>query len=703
MPHFKVERELNGKLLTIETGKIARQADNAVTVALGNNVVLVTFVAEDKPKEGVNFLPLVCDYEEKLYAAGKIPGGFIKREGRPSEQAVLTSRLIDRPIRPLFPEEYYNQVQIIALPLSADLDSPPDILAVIGASSCLYTSKIPVLHPVGIVRIGRLDSKFIANPTYDEINKGDLDLVIAGNKDRIIMVECKAKEISEQIIIDAIDFGTKYLVSIIEIQEELREKIGVKKEDFIPPEKDIELNKKVKKLVLNDLENILHKNLEKADRETEVRILEEKAQELLKEEFPEKESEITKIINQLEKEIVRRMVLEENRRVDGRGFKEIRKIECEVGLLPRVHGSGLFTRGETQVLTITTLGAVGDEQIIDGLTIDSSKRFMHQYNFPPYSVGEIKPLRGPGRREIGHGALGEKSLEAVIPDQSVFPYTIRLVSEVLSSNGSTSMASVCGSTLSLMDAGIPIKKPVSGIAMGLFKEGEKNFILSDIQGIEDAFGDMDFKVAGTVDGITALQLDVKTKEGIDVKILSEALAQAKEGRIFILEKMLSVINKPRANLSSYAPRVFTLDIPQDKVGELIGPGGKNIKKIIEETKVQIDIQEGGKVFITSPDEEKGKQALKMVQNLTKEIKVGEKYLGKVLRIVPFGAFIEILPGKEGLLHISQISRERIDKVESVMKVGDEILVEVMEIDEQGRFNLTRKTLLPPSNSYRNRR
>ncbi|PIU64954.1 MAG: polyribonucleotide nucleotidyltransferase [Armatimonadetes bacterium CG07_land_8_20_14_0_80_40_9] len=701
MKSVKVQMDLEGKMLSLEAGKIAQQANGAVVVSLGDTIILVTAVASREPREDIDFFPLTCNYEEKLYAAGKIPGGFIKREGRPTEKAILTSRLIDRPIRPLFPEGFHNDVQIVATPLSADSDNAPDVLAMLGASSALLISDIPFSKPIGALRVARENNHFIVNPTYEQINKSDLDLIVAGTYENLSMVEAKCREVSEEVILSAIEFAQEYINRVIKLEEQLLELVGKPKQKFESLTPNLNLERKVREFVTNDLKNILGEKLEKSKREEKIREVEKRALANFsaKEEETFKEEEIKEVINGIEKEIMREGILGDHIRVDGRGLSQVRPITCEVGLLPRAHGSGLFVRGETQVITIATLGAVGDEQIIDGLGDEESKRFMHQYNFPPYSVGETRPIRGPGRREIGHGALAEKALEVVIPDQSTFPYTIRLVSEVLSSNGSTSMASVCGGTLSLMDAGVPIKSPVAGIAMGLISSGGEAAILSDIQGIEDAFGDMDLKVAGTRQGITALQMDIKT-EGISSKILEQALNQAKEGRLFILDKMLETLPQPRANLSSYAPRIFTLEIPQDKIGGVIGPGGKMIRKIIEETGAKIDIEDSGQVFISTPDEEAGKRAVEMIESLVKEVKPGETYVGKVLRITNFGAFVEILPGKDGLLHISQLSWERVEKVEDVIKVGEKVKVKVIGIDEQGRINLSRKSVLPPPTKAR---
>ena len=686
------EYDLAGRKLSVTIGKVAEQANGACIVRYGDTVVLVTTTASKEPREGIDFFPLSVDFEERLYSVGKIPGGFIKREGRPSEKAILTSRLIDRPIRPLFPKGYRNDVQVIATVLSTDQDCTPDIIAMIGSSIALTISDIPFAGPTGSVLVGLVDDNIVINPTSDERDKSDLHLVVSGTKEAVMMVEAGANEVSEKTMLDCIITAHEHIKGICDFIEEIRGEIGKEKLKYevFKPEEEIE----------NEVRDFAVEKIVKAIQSTDKQIREENMdkvkEEIFKhflEKYPDHEKDIDAIIGEITKEEVRRMILEKGIRPDNRKIDEIRPISIDVGILPRTHGSGLFTRGQTQALTIATLGASSDVQIIDGISEEESKRYMHHYNFPPYSVGETRMLRGPGRREIGHGALAERALEPVIPSEEDFPYTIRLVSEILSSNGSSSQASVCGSTLALLDAGVPIKAPVAGIAMGLMKSEDKVVILSDIQGLEDFLGDMDFKVAGTEKGITAIQMDIKIA-GIGRDILEEALERARTGRLFILNKMLSVISEPREELSPYAPRIFTMQVSPDKIRDVIGPGGKVINKIIEETDVKIDIDEKGKVFIAAEDEEKGSRAMEMVNKAVKDIEVGEIYLGKVTRIAPFGAFVEILNGKEGLVHISNIARERINKVEDVLSIEDKILVKVIEIDNQGRINLSRKATLP---------
>lgn len=654
--------------------------------------MLVTATASKEPREGIDFFPLSVDFEERLYSVGKIPGGFIKREGRPSEKAILTSRLIDRPIRPLFPKGYRNDVQVIATVLSTDQDCTPDIIAMIGSSIALTISDIPFFGPTGSVLVGLVDDKIIINPTSEERDKSELHLVVSGTKEAVMMVEAGANEVSEEIMLESIMTAHEHIKGICDFIEEIRKEVGKEKAEYevFKPEEEIE--KQVRDFATEKIKKAIQ-TTDKQVREENIDNVKEEIFEYFLEKYPDNEKDIDEVINEIKKEEVRRMILEKGIRPDNRKVDEIRPISIDVGLLPRAHGSGLFTRGQTQALTIATLGASSDVQIIDGIDEEESKRYMHHYNFPPYSVGETRMLRGPGRREIGHGALAERALEPVIPSEEEFPYTIRLVSEILSSNGSSSQASVCGSTLALLDAGVPIKAPVAGIAMGLMKSEDKVVILTDIQGLEDFFGDMDFKVAGTTKGITAIQMDIKIA-GIGREILKEALERARIGRLFILNKMLSVIPEPREELSPYAPRIFTMQVNPDKIKDVIGPGGKVINKIIDETDVKIDIDEKGKVLIAADDEEKGNKAMEMVNKAIKDVEVGEVYLGKVNRIVPFGAFVEILNGKEGLVHISNIARERINKVEDVLSVGDEILVKVTEIDNQGRINLSRKATLP---------
>lgn len=682
------ELELGGRKLSIETGRIAQLADGAVLVKYGDTVVLVTACASAEPKQGIDFFPLSVDYEERLYAVGKIPGGFIKREGRPTEKAILSSRLIDRPIRPLFPHGYRNDVQVVATVLSVDQDNLPEIAAMVGSSAALSISSIPFQGPTGSVLIGRVDGKLILNPNNEEREKSDLHLVVSGTKDAVMMVEAGANEIPEDVMLEAIMFAHDNIRKIVVFIEGIVAKIGKEKKEYVVFKAEEEIENAVREYATEKtLEAV--RTPDKLERQEKMDAVKEETFAHFAEIFPEKEKEIDEVLYDILKEQVRKLITEEGIRPDDRKLDEIRPITSEVGILPRVHGSGLFTRGQTQVLTIATLGALGDVQILDGLTEEETKRYMHHYNFPPYSVGETRFMRGPGRREIGHGALAERALEPMIPTEEEFPYTIRLVSEVVSSNGSTSQASVCGSTLALMDAGVPIKAPVAGVAMGLMKEKGNVAILTDIQGMEDFLGDMDFKVAGTSKGITAIQMDIKIA-GIDRPILERALEQARVGRLFILDKMLSVISVPRKELSQYAPKIITTRVDPDKIRDIIGPGGKVINKIIAETGVKIDIEDDGRVFIAATNQSAGDKALKIIESLVKEVKEGEIYLGKVVRIMTFGAFVEILPGKEGLVHISKLDTKRVEKVEDVVSVGDEILVKVTEIDKQGRINLSRR-------------
>jgi len=687
------ETVVGGKKLSIEVGRLAKQADGAAFCRYGDTVVLVTATMSDSPREGIDFFPLMVDYEERLYAVGKIPGGFIKREGRPSEAAILSGRMIDRPVRPLFPKGFRNDVQIVATVMSVEPGIEPGVLAMNGASLALSISQIPFAGPIGGVKVGRIDGKFVINPSVEEMERSDVSFVVAGTKDAILMVEGGANEISEVDALDAIMFAHEAIKEIIAFQEQIIAAVGKEKIEFHLEEPDHLLVEKIETYAKADLDSAL-RNADKTRREEMTQKVKEDVIARLVEEMGEEApmKEIVDILDKLIKETVRSMITKEGIRPDGRGLTEIRPIMCDVGVLPRVHGSGLFQRGQTQVLTVCTLGAVGDEQILDGLGVEESKRYLHHYNFPPYSVGEAKPMRGPGRREIGHGALAERALVPVIPSEDEFPYTIRLVSEVLESNGSSSQASICGSTLALMDAGVPIKKPVAGVAMGLVKYGDNFTVLTDIQGLEDALGDMDFKVAGTVDGITAIQMDIKI-DGLSKQILAQALEQARDGRMFIMNKMLDRIAEPRKELSKFAPRMFTFNIDPEKIRDVIGPGGKMIRKIVELTGAKIDIEDDGKVFVAAVDSEQGQKAVDMIQNLVKDPEVGSVYNGKVVRIMTFGAFVEILPGKEGLVHISQLANERVAKVEDVVNIGDEIRVKVTEIDKQGRINLSRKELL----------
>lgn len=686
MEVFKLE--LGGRTLSIETGRIAQLADAAVMVRYGDTVILVTACASAQPKQGIDFFPLSVDYEERLYAVGKIPGGFIKREGRPTEKAILSARLIDRPIRPLFPHGYRNDVQVVATVMSVDQDNLPEIAAMVGSSAALSISSIPFGGPTGSVLVGRVDGKLILNPNNEEREKSDMHLVVSGTKDAVMMVEAGSKEVTEADMLEAIMFAHENIKKIVAFIEEIVAKVGKEKKEYTVFKPEEEIENAVREYATQKTLDAV-RTPDKLERQEKMDAVKVETFEHFAEIFPEKEKEIDEVLYDILKEQVRKLITEEGIRPDDRKLDEIRPISSEVGILPRVHGSGLFTRGQTQVLTIATLGALGDVQILDGLTEEETKRYMHHYNFPPYSVGETRFMRGPGRREIGHGALAERALEPMIPSEEEFPYTIRLVSEVVSSNGSTSQGSVCGSTLALMDAGVPIKAPVAGVAMGLMKEKGNVAILTDIQGMEDFLGDMDFKVAGTSKGITAIQMDIKIA-GIDRPILEKALEQARVGRLFILDKMLSAISAPRKELSQYAPKIITMRIDPDKIRDVIGPGGKVINKIIAETGVKIDIEDDGRVFIAATNQESGNKAQKIIESLTKEVKEGEIYLGKVTRLMTFGAFVEILPGKEGLVHISKLDTKRVEKVEDVVSVGDEILVKVTEIDKQGRINLSRK-------------
>jgi len=685
------QMQLGNRTLIIETGKMAKQAGGAVLVRYGDTAVLVTATASAEPREGMDFFPLTVDYDEKLYSVGKIPGGFIKREGRPSESSILAGRLIDRPIRPLFASGFRNDVQVVATVLSIDQNNPPEIPAMIGASCALSISDIPFDGPIGGVRVGIIDDQFIINPNIAQQEQSDLNLVVAGTKDAVLMVEAAANELSEDVILKAISFGHDAVRQIIALQETMITQVGKTKREIKLYDVPADINAAVQSYATDSL-TIAVTNPDKLSREGNIKQVKKQVAEHFAPIYPNNGKDIQNMMQKIIKQIVRKMITVDKIRPDGRGLEEVRPITCEIGLLARTHGSALFTRGQTQALSITTLGAMGDEQILDGVGIEESKRYMHHYNFPSFSVGETRPSRGPGRREIGHGALAERALLPVIPSELEFPYTIRVVSEILESNGSSSMASVCGSTLSLLDAGVPIKRPVSGVAMGLVKDGEYYSILTDIQGMEDALGDMDFKVAGTTNGITAIQMDMKIA-GITEEILKDALAQANRGRTHIMGKILEVISQPRPELSAFAPRIITMVIHPDKIRDVIGPGGKMIKKIIEETGVKIDIEDDGKVFIAAVDMEAGQKAVKIIEALVRDVVLGTTYTGKVTRLMNFGAFVEILPGKEGLVHISQLALERVEKVEDVVKVGDEILVKVTEIDRQGRINLSRKELL----------
>lgn len=683
--------ELGGRTLTIETGKIAKQANGAVLVRYGDTAVVVAVTGTDTPREGVDFFPLTVDFEEKMYAVGKIPGGFLRREGRPAETAILTSRLIDRPIRPMFPEGYHNDVQIVCTAVSVDPDNAPDIPAMIGASAALSISDIPFEGPIAGVRVGLIDGQFIVNPTVEQAKISLLNLAVAGTKDAILMVEAGAKEVSEEVMLDAIWFAHGEIKKLVEWQEGIQKEVGKPKMEvpvYTPP---AELVAEIKTYGEDKLKAALM-DADKKHREKMVDEVKEEIASHFAEKYPDNGVDVAYITQKLIKSVVRHTISVDKIRPDGRALDEIRPISCEVGLLSRPHGCSLFTRGQTQVLNCLALAPLREAQTLDGLGTEVSKRYIHHYNFPPYSVGETKPLRSPGRREIGHGALAERALLPVIPSEEEFPYAIRLVSEVLESNGSSSMASVCASTLSLMDAGVPIKAPVSGVAMGLVKEGEHYTILTDIQGLEDALGDMDFKVAGTSKGITAVQMDIKV-DGLTKEILQAALAQAKKGRAFILQKMLECIPEPRKELKPYAPKITTIHIDPDKIKDVIGPGGKMIKKIVEESGAQIDIEEDSTVYVAAANSEAADAAIKTIKEITAVPEIGKIYTGKVTRIMNFGAFVEFMPGHEGLVHISQLAKERVAKVEDVVNIGDEIVVKLVEIDAKGRMNLSRKAAL----------
>jgi polyribonucleotide nucleotidyltransferase len=681
------EREIGGRYLAIETGRVAQLAGGAVIIRYGDTVLLGT-ATQSLPREGIDFFPLTVEFEERLYAAGKIPGSFFRREGRPATGAILAARLTDRPLRPLFPKGFRNEVQVILTVLSADQENDADILGTIAASAALTISDIPFGGPVSASRVGRIDGQFILNPTFAQREESELDLLVSSTRDAVVMVEAGALEVPEEVMLEAILFGFEANKAVIELQEEMAARAGKPKSEYRVYEPPADLKPLVADAIAPYMEELVAaaKN-ERA--EANVRL-----DEMLLERFGEQYEmkDVRAAVEGHVKERVRANILERDERPDGRNSKEIRPISCEVGLLPRTHGSGLFTRGQTQVLTIATLGSMGEVQKLDSISPEESKRYMHHYNFPPFSVGETRPVRQPGRREIGHGALAERAVEVVVPDTDEFPYTIRLVSEVLSSNGSSSMASVCGSVLALMDAGVPIKAPVAGVAMGLVK-GEDSFrVLTDIAGLEDGMGDMDFKVAGTREGITALQLDIKIK-GITEEILRTALLQAREGRLFILDRMAETIGEARPEMSRYAPRMYRINIPSEKIGLVIGPGGKTVRGIIEETGASIDIQDDGTVFVGSTTEDGAKRAIQIIEGMTKEVKVGEIYTGKVSRILNFGAFVEILPGKDGLVHISELADYHVDSVEDEVEIGDEITVMVTEIDNLGRINLSRRALM----------
>ncbi len=683
------ERSIAGRMLSIQVGKLAQQANGAAAVQYGNTIVLVTACLSPELREGVDFVPLTVDYEERLYAAGKIPGSFIRREGRPTEEAVITSRLIDRSLRPLLPKGFYHDVQVVATVLSVDQENDPDICALVGASAALTLSDIPFSGPISAVHVGYLDDTLVVNPTLPQMENSLLDLLVASNKEDVVMVEANAREISEEILIEAIKLGHEVNQEVIKLQEELKQIYGKPKVEIETKELAPELSSQIASVFGEKLSQVLEEP-EKVQRERALNSLKEETRERLVDYFSE--DEINFAFETQFRAAVRGKILQTRRHLDGRQAEEIRPISCEVGLLPRTHGSGLFARGETQVLTITTLGSTSQEQLLDGLGLEETKRFMHHYNFPPFSTGEVKRIGSAGRREIGHGALVERAIAPVLPSEEDFPYTIRLVSEVLSSHGSTSMASACASTLSLMDAGVPVKAPVAGIAMGLVtgEEGD-HIVLTDIVGMEDAYGDMDFKVAGTARGLTALQLDIKL-QGLDYSILAEALSQAREARLEILGKMALAISASRSELSPYAPRMYEITIDPSKIGSVIGPGGRVIRSIINETKTTIDVKNNGTVIVGSQSEEGAQKAIKMIEDLTREVEQGEVYSGKVTRLFNFGAMVEILPGKEGLVHISELANYHVPEVEDVVKVGDEIMVKVIGIDSSGRINLSRKAV-----------
>lgn len=679
-----------GRPMKVEFGKLGMLSDAAILMSYGDTVILTNVNASEKPRDGIDFFPLSVEYEERLYSVGKIPGGFIKREGKPSEKAILNGRAIDRPLRPLFPKGYRNDVQVVCTVVSVENDNLPEILATNAASMALCLSSIPFTTPVATVQVGLIGDEFILNPTSAQREKSSLQLTVCSTKERVMMIEAGGDEIPEETMINAIKFGFDKCQDIIKFQEEAIKMFG--KEKKVPELHKVseEIVEAVREFATEMITETMHIT-DRDERNAAMDEVKNKINEEFAERFPENMSDIGEVIYDMQKEVVRHMLLKEGKRPDGRAFDEVRKISCDVGLLPRTHGTGLFTRGLTQVMTVATLGSVSEIQILDGISEEESKRYMHHYNFPAYSVGEVRPLRGPGRREIGHGALAERALEPLIPSETEFPYTIRLVSEVLSSNGSTSQASVCGSTLALLDAGVPIKRPAAGIAMGLItsKDLSEEEVLTDIQGLEDFFGDMDFKVAGTVEGITSIQVDTKIA-GLSEKVIHDAIYGARKARLMILDKINECIPQAREEVSKYAPKTSTLQIDPEKIRDVIGAGGKVINKIIADTGVKIDIKEDGLVYVSSPESEGVKEAIKIIEGLTKEVKTGEIYLGKVTKIAQFGAFVEVLPNKEGLVHISKLDNKRVEKVEDIVSVGDEILVKVTEIDSQGRINLSRK-------------
>jgi len=687
----KLEIDFGGRLFSIETGRVARQANGSVLVQYGETVVLVTAVTADKKREGVDFLPLTVNYLEMTYAAGKIPGGFFKREGKPSDRETLISRFIDRPLRPLFPKGFQNEIQIIATVLSADQDNDPAILGMIGASSALSLSEVPFSGPIAGAKVGRIDGEYVLNPTHEELELSDIDLFVAGSENAIIMVEGSAKEVNEREMLEAILFGHQSLKPVIDLQKQLREVLGVCVRELDVQKPEDAVYKKVMAFA--------HEKLAEAFQITEKTKRRERLEEILQSTFQELGAEdenaqkmVRIVLEEINRKLARKLILERKQRIDGRSLSEIRPISCEVGILPRTHGSALFTRGETQVLAVVTFGTSEDEQKINSLAGETYKSFMLHYNFPPFCVGEVSPLRSPSRREIGHGALAERAILPILPSNEKFPYTIRIVSEVLESNGSSSMATVCGASLSLMDAGVPIKAPVAGIAMGLILEDGEVAILSDILGDEDHFGDMDFKVAGTAEGVTAIQMDIKVP-GLSKEILERVLDQAREGRLHILEKMRETISEPRKDLSRHAPRIVTLKVKQEKIRDVIGPGGKNIRSIVDQTGVKVDVEDSGMVKLASPNYEAIEKAIYMIKRLTQEVEVGGLYTGKVKRILGFGAIVELFQGTDGLIHISQLAESHVKEVSDILKEGDEVLVKVIDIDSQGRIRLSRKAAL----------
>lgn len=685
------QMDLAGRPLIVETGKMAKQANGAALIRYGDTVVLVASTASKEAKEGTDFFPLTVDYEEKMYSVGKMPGGFLRREGRPGNSAILNARLIDRPIRPLFDKRCRNDVHVVATVLSVDYDNAPELCGMLGASVSLGISDIPWDGPIAGVRVGKVNGEFVINPTQEQMEASSMNITVAGSEEAIMMVEGGANQAPEEEVLDAIMFGHEAIKELCRFQKTIIAEVGKPKQVWEFAEVPAEIEEKVAEYVSADLKKAIF-DADKLRRDGNISAVKKAAMQHFADIYPEQGAAVAESLEHIQKQIVRDMISEEHIRPDGRKLDEIRPITCEVGLLPRVHGSALFTRGQTQALSVTTLAPMSETQIIDDLTPVTEKRYIHQYNFPSYCVGETKGSRGPGRREIGHGALAERALLPVIPSVDEFPYAIRVVSEILESNGSSSQASVCGSTMSLMNAGVPIKAPVAGIAMGLIENKGTFSILSDIQGMEDALGDMDFKVAGTAAGVTAIQMDIKV-HGLSRDILLAALKQAHEGRLFILGKIAECIDKPADHLSPYAPKIITITIPVEKIRDVIGTGGKTINKIISETGVKMDVEEDGHVYIASTDEKAAQKAKKMVESLTHEVKAGEVYLGRVTRLMKFGAFVEILPGKEGLVHISQLALQRIEKPEDVVHEGDEIMVKVTEIDDKGRINLSRKVLL----------